>query len=161
MSIRRVRRKLLEWSRRYLPAEIVGTVAALAAAWLVLRCTGSLAAAATCGVVAENLGYYGVIGTREVRDRWRAHADYNPRRRAWLATGGTARGMLLEFGVAELLDSFVVRPGLFYMVPLLLPGHTMLAFLVAKLTADLVFYGCAIIAYETSRRVALRTEGGS
>ena len=33
-----VRRKLREWFGRYLPAEILGTVTALAAAWTVHAC---------------------------------------------------------------------------------------------------------------------------
>ena len=142
-----VRKKLVHWLRRYGPAEISGTIAALSFAWMTHQLTGSLAASAIAGVVAENIGYYGVICWREVRCQWQAAHMLAPARRLRTTLLRVARTIGLEFGVAELLDSFVVRPFLFYMVPTLLPGHTALGFLTAKLLADLVFYAWAILAY--------------
>ena len=60
------REKLREWGRRYLLAEIAGTLTALAAALTVHALTGSLAPAALAGSVAESLAYYGVILRRTV-----------------------------------------------------------------------------------------------
>jgi hypothetical protein len=62
-----VRRKLREWVRRYLPAEIIGTLTALAAALTVHAVSGSLISAAIAGTIGESLGYDGCIAVHEVR----------------------------------------------------------------------------------------------
>ena len=59
--------------------------------------------------------------------------------------------LLLEFGVAEALDSLLVRPCLMYYLPRLL-GHFSWGIITAKFVADLTFYIPAIIFYEWSKK---------
>ncbi len=144
MSGRRWWGKGGEWLRRYLPAEVAGTLAALVGG--LLAGVGHPALAALGGTWGENAGYYGTILARDLR----ARRDREGR----LTPGGalrTARNLALEFGGAELLDSFLVRPAAMYAL-IAATGNLPLGLLLGKLAADLVFYLAAIVAYELRKR---------
>jgi hypothetical protein len=144
-------RRLRVWAVRYLPAELAGILTALAVAWSAQAASGSMGSVAVAGALGENLGYYGCVAVREVRDhgaRRRGHDGLACRWRTGLAA---VQAMLLEFGPAELVDSLLVRPLLMCLLPGLL--HDLTAGIVAgKLAADAVFYGIAISAYELRQR---------
>jgi hypothetical protein len=147
-------RKLREWVGRYLPAEVLGTVTALATAWTVHAVSGSLISAAVAGTIGESLGYYGCIVVREVRSCDTRHRDLGTLRRRWLTGTRTVRNLLIEFGPAELVDSLLVRPFFMYLMPSLLHDFTA-GILVGKLAADVIFYGLAIGAYELKQHYLL------
>lgn len=149
----RIRRKLREWIFRYALLEVVGTITALSAAWVAYTMTDSLVISAIAGTIGENIGYYGTAFVREVVQYWEEHHHHARLRRLWLSGVKSIRGMLIEFGFAEVLDTFLVRPGLFYLVPATLGGNYALGIVIAKLSADLVFYGFAIIGYEVRKKI--------
>jgi len=149
---RRAWRKLREWFIRYLPAEIAGTITAIASFWLAYKLTDSLVVAAIAGTAGENVGYYGVAASNEIVKYWRKHAHHPRLRRSWLTGVRTLRNMLVEFGPAEAVDSLAVRPGLFYLLPTIFSGNMGLALIAAKLLADVVFYSFAITGYELRKR---------
>jgi hypothetical protein len=130
------------WLRRYLPAEIVGTSAALAGAAFAAR--GGTGDAVVAASWAEAIAFYVFVTGREL---WRARG---PRLRSG-AIVAAVRDVVAEFGVAELADTIFLRPLLMYafVQPLggLIPGV-----IVGKLVADLLFYGLAIPAYELRER---------
>lgn len=137
--------RLRRWLTRYGPSEVLGTVAAVGTAVSIHGITGSALVAAYAAAVAENIVFYGIIFLREsireahlagVRGRAFGSADLLP----------VARTLVLEFGVAETLDTLVVRP-LFMGLGLGMIGGNLGA-LAGKLLADLVFYGPVLAAYE-------------
>jgi hypothetical protein len=136
------RSRVRGWLRRYLPAEIVGTSAALAGAAFAAR--GGTGDAVVAASWAEAVAFYLFVTGRELL---RASG---PRFRSG-AVIGAVRDVVAEFGVAELADTVFLRPLLMYafVAPLgaLIPGV-----IVGKLVADLVFYGLAIPAYELRER---------
>lgn len=137
-------RRVTGWLRRYLPAEAVGTVCAVLGG--LLAGAGAPALAALGGAWGENAGYYGTMLARDLRAR-RA-------REGRLTAGGalrTIRGLALEFGGAEVLDSFLVRPAALF-AAITLTGSLPLGILLGKLAADLAFYLPAILGYELRRR---------
>jgi hypothetical protein len=136
-------RKVREWSARYLPAEVVGTVFAVAGAWLAYEITGDRAIAAITGTMAENIGFYGVMAV----DGWRSQTDAGQRRRVLR----TVLALFAEFGPAEALDSLLVRPLCMYIGPFLTGGIAG-GSLLGKLAADAVFYAVAIVSYEIVQR---------
>ena len=150
-----VREKLREWGRRYLLAEIVGTLSALAAALTMHALTGSLAPAAVAGSVAESLGYYGVILRRTVPTLHRAHAGAGPVRRL-LRTGRSLLAEVSDFLAAELADTFLVRPGLIYLAAGWVGSGVAGGLLIGKLLADVGFYAVVIPAYELRKRLMRR-----
>ena len=139
------------WLMRYLPSELAGTALSLLTAWAAYRLSGSLVVAALAGTVGENVGFYGVAVGRSIRDQWRferALGSTRPR-----ASVRTALWLsLVEFGPAEIIDTFCVRPLLLWTAPVLL-GNPALGWLVGKLSADVVFYAMAGVGYLASRRL--------
>jgi hypothetical protein len=133
----------LIWLRRYMPAEIVCTVTALFGAWVAAALTSSPAAAALAGTWGENVGFYGMMLGREIAQR-------SPR-----ALPTIIRDLILEFGLAEALDSLVLRPALMYAGQMLAP-NTALGVVAGKVAADLVFYVPTIVSYEFLRRADSR-----
>src|SRR5882724_5339329 len=144
------RRRIVAWLRRYLPLEVAGTAATLLGAHLTYQRTGSLAAAAIAGTVAESVGYYGLSAARS----WTAWLRASPRsvRRRRLATFLLMlRATVLEFGPAEIAD-LGTRTVLLYLLPSILDSATS-GWLVGKLLADVVFYTVAILSYERHRKL--------
>ena len=139
--------KIREWIDRYLPAEIVGTIFAVLVAWIVFRQTGNHAAGAAAGTIAENIGFYGVISVREF---YRHHKKLEGvvSVREYLKV---VRNLLVEFGPAELFDSFLVRPASMYTFSRAIDNYGLGVF-VGKVVADVGFYGAAIIAYEFRKK---------
>ena len=131
------RTRLRGWVRRYLPAEAVGTSAALVAA--LAAASGGTGDAVVAASWAEAVAFYAFVTGRELRVAPRA------------GLVRAVRGVVAEFGVAEVADTVFLRPLLMYAFvdPLgaLVPGV-----IVGKLTADVLFYGLAIPAYELRER---------
>lgn len=137
------------WVRRYGVPELAGLSAALAGAWLVHRATDSAIAAAYGASIGESLGFYGTVVVREmVREAYAAGARRAPYGLRQMAA--TWRGLLLEFGPAELADTALLRPFAMWIGVDLL-GRP-LGILAGKLLADLAFYGPVIAVYELRRR---------
>jgi hypothetical protein len=108
----------------------------VASAQLVSLLTDSTAMAAVAGAWGETCVYYAVMLVREV----------NAADTLWRAV----RNLVLEFGVAEALDSLVVRPALMYLASQLI-GDVSVGVLIGKLASDVIFYVPAIAAYELRR----------
>jgi hypothetical protein len=125
-----------QWLWRYAPAEVAGTVGALAAA-TGANAFGVAAATAYAGAIGEGLAFYAVILFRELR------RSIGPRRQ-------TLARLMVEFGPAEIADTIAVRPLAMYLGPLLI-GHFAAGVLAGKIAADVVFYGLAIVGYELGK----------
>jgi hypothetical protein len=148
-------RQLREWLRRYLPAELSGTVTALLAAQAAFVASHSLLIAAFAGTIGETIGYYAAITIREVAAHYRLHQHQTGRRRLGLTCVSCLRSLIIEFGLAEAIDSAFVRPYFLWASPQLI-GQVQLGWLVAKLAADVVFYAIAITGYEFHKRRFMR-----
>jgi hypothetical protein len=145
-----MKQRVHEWLRRYLPAELLSAVATLAAATLVLRATHNGLRAALAATWAGNVAYFGLLLAQDVhqtrRERQRRGQAYT-----WRTLGQNLRALAVEFGPAEVLDSFLIRPALMYYLPRWL-GHFGAGILLAKLLADVTFYIPAILSYELSKK---------
>ena len=147
------RRKFSEWIARYGPAEIVGTLAALGGSFLIFHLTRSAIAAAYGGALGENVGFYGTIFSREFCRDLRGFRASNQRYHP-LAAAKLAGGLLVEFGPAELLDSFLIRPlcmgiGTRYL------GRA-IGVIIGKLASDITFYVPVIVSYEMKKAARYR-----
>jgi hypothetical protein len=112
------------------------------------------AATAYAATIGEGIAFYAVLLVRDVRTR--ARACRPPQGALHARTVAlAARGLALEFGPAELLDTLAVRPGAMLLGPLLL-GSVTVGVLAGKIAADVVFYAIAIVTYETGRRYSER-----
>lgn len=145
-----MKQKLKDWLRRYLPAEIFGTITALTAASMVHFCTHSDLASAFAGTWGENFGYYGFILFREVRASRRQHQKKSNRYGS-ISFFKNLRNLILDFGIAEWIDSGLLRPFFMYAFPRVL-GNFALGITVGKIAADIAFYIGVIIAYELRKK---------
>lgn len=129
---------------RYLPLEIAATVCALLGGLGASTLVGNGAVIAYVATWAENVGFYGVALVRDMRAHRGGAAGWTAQ---WGALLASARRLVSEFGPAELLDSFILRPALLYALPKL-TGHLAAGLLLGKIIADIAFFGLAVIAYE-------------
>src|SRR3989344_7018530 len=102
-----MKRKLKEWGRRYIPAEILGTIIALACSFAVFGLTGNLIATAYAGTVGENIGYYGLISARDIILSRRHHKAGN-KEYTTISFLKNIRNLIMEFGLSEVFDFILV-----------------------------------------------------
>lgn len=143
-----MRQKLSEWFARYLLGEVIGTVTALLAAFVTHVITNNMVLIALAGTWGENLGFYGYMAVREIVYY---HRRTGSNKRYVLVFWKSLRNLVLEFGGAELADSFLIRPFCMYLIPELL-NHFVVGILIGKVIADAVFYALVITAYELRKR---------
>jgi hypothetical protein len=143
------RRRFVFWIVRYLPAEIVGTAAMLMAGLAVTAWTANPALIAIAAVLGESIGFYAVLAVT-------IFLEVSPRSRT-LRRAALRTGMLLvaEFGVAELLDTFVIRPAALVLGAWLITDP-LWGLLAGKIVADVVFYAVAAGAFTLTARWGLR-----
>jgi hypothetical protein len=135
-------KKIKEWFLRYGPAEFFSTFYAITASAIVFYFTGNKIATAFAGVWGENLGFYGYLFWRDY------NKEYNDKNISVLKKcSQVVRNMFVEFGVAESIDSFFIRPFLMYYF-LGLFKDVSSGILAGKLAADFFFYIPAIIGFE-------------
>jgi hypothetical protein len=128
--------RLRDWLKRYLPLELAATACALLGGYAAASSTANAAVIAYAATWAENVGFYALAIGRE----WRRQGALAP----------AMRIVVMEFGPAEVLDSFVVRPACMYLGPLL-TGQLASGLIVGKIAADIAFYGLAGLAYERQK----------
>jgi hypothetical protein len=142
--------KRAEWLRRYIPAEILGTAAALVGAWAVYAHTHSFIAATASGWIGEGIGFYSYFLTVEILLSSKLYSNYSLLKRASRAIAAASTNLLVEFVPAEVLDSFIIRPYLMYLAPQHIHPYPV-GFLVGKFSADILFYALAIVGYEARK----------
>ena len=144
-----MRQKIKEWVARYLPMEIVATITALGGAFIASMATDNFVVIVYAGTWSDSLGYYGYASIREVRAYHKKQRDSEIGflKILWKSF----RNLALEFGTAELVDSFFLRPFFMYFFSKIL-GNLALGIIVGKVSADVIFYGFTIAAYELRKK---------
>ncbi len=142
------RRGLRFWIVRYLPAEVVGTVAMMTAGALITLWTDNPALIALAAVVGESVGFYAVLVVSTFVEQSRVDGRRSPAVRTGLL-------LVAEFGPAELVDTLLIRPAALYLGVLLIPDPVW-GLLVGKVAADMVFYAIAAGAFTLTARAGLR-----
>ena len=149
----RPRSRVKDWVRRYGFAELAGILTALAAAWIADALGAPTVIVAYVATAGENAGFYAVIITRQVAaDRRIAIAAGESYHTG--GVGRTMRDLLLEFGPAEMLDSFLFRP-LAMGLGVRFIGRDV-GVIAGKLVADVTFYLPVIVTYELRRQLRRR-----
>lgn len=133
-----MKQKIKTWLKRYVPAEIAGTLFALGGATITYSITENQIAAAYAGTISENIGFYGAMAVTEL-----VKHESKPLK--------AIRNLILEFGPAEILDTLVTRPFLMYVFPSILNNFP-LGIAAGKIAADIIFYIPSIIAYELRKK---------
>ena len=142
--------KVREWLRRYIPAEILGTVGALVAAWVVYGRSHSYIAAAASGWTGEGIAFYGYFIIAELLGGGRKYRQLSPLKRIFAAVAAASTNLIVEFMPAEIVDGFIIRPFAMYAAPHYIHPYP-LGFLAGKFSADIIFYTFAIVGYEARK----------
>ena len=146
---RPVRARLADWRSRYLLAEVLGTLAAVAGGVAAYTATGSLATAALAASLAETVGFYLGIAIRLAPGVLRRHRQH----RRLTRTLGHAVAEASDFAVAELVDTLLLRPTLILLASAWTGAALVPSLLLGKLLADVAYYAVVIPMYELRRRL--------
>ena len=141
-----IKAKIKGWVQRFLPAEVVGTIVAIVVSSIAHYYTNNLVIAAYAGSVCETIAFYttiiihdALIASKQLKEEGKTLTF---RSFVYLL-----RNILLDFGLAELMDSLLLRPFCMYIFPIWLRNYP-LGILAGKIASDIVFYLPVIISYE-------------
>lgn len=134
-----LKEKLIRYARRYIVAEISGTVCAILVSLFVFWFTGDKLVTAVAGAWSEGIGFYGTILLRDIVS--------TKKNKMPVSIGAHSRNIFLEFGPSEVMDSFLTRPGSMFLFSVLISNLTV-ATLLGKITADIIFYTVTILLVE-------------
>jgi hypothetical protein len=138
------KQKWKEWLNRYFWPELIGLFFAYVSVLIYnsFNSPSNLASSffATWG---ENFGYYSLIFYKDFK-------NLNYKLTIFRKIILTLKGIIFEFGMAELLDSFFFRPFCIYWGIKLLGLE--LGLVTGKITSDISFYIPAIIFYELKKK---------
>ncbi len=146
-----IKLKFKEWLRRYLPAEIVGTLAAIGAATVAHAFYSNLVLVAYIAAIGEAIGFYTTIFIRSLlaenkkQVSEKKYFSFSNFLKIFLNT-------IIEFGPAGILDGLFLRPFFMYLFPTLLNNFS-LGILAGKIVGDFTFYAVVIFSYELTKRV--------
>ncbi len=138
--------KVKEWLNRYFPAEITAIIGAMCGGLITHYLVGNPYLTALGGTWGENLGYYGKV----------LHSDVSARKKVDEKTTFSGivivlRNAIVEFGLAEYFDSFLIRPLTMYFFTKWTDNVAIGLFL-GKISADVTFYAPAIFFYELRKK---------
>lgn len=138
--------KLKEWGLRYLPGEIIGTLTALIGASICHYFYPNRIVVAFAGSIGESIGFFGTVLVQELLRTYKVNkATNSPYLFAQFRK--IILNIMLEFGLAGVLDDLILRPFFMVLFPILLDNF-MLGIVVGKLVGDITFYMLVIVSYE-------------
>ena len=108
---------------------------------------------AISAIVGATIGFYGVLLTTVMREQLAMiplGVGRFPR-----ALRRSVALLLAEFGVAEVTDTFFLRPALM-MIGVVAVGHAVWGLLAGKLVADVLFYVVSGVCFRITERTGLR-----
>jgi len=145
-----MKKKIIEWLKRYLLADVLSTLLSLGTAWAIMEGTADRVMAAFVGSAVASIVFYFTVAFSDVRKSIKQHRAENERYRikSFLKD---FRNLIIEFGPAELLDVLAVRPFFMYLIPKL-TGDFLLGTFIGKMIADVIFFIPAIIMFELRKK---------
>ena len=144
-----IKQKSKEWLKRYLPAEIVGTLTAVGAASITHIYYENLVLIAYAGSVGESIGFYATVLIQNLLIAGKKHKAEN-KTFSFFDFFKIVTSIILEFGPAGIIDGLLLRPFFMYVFPTVLKNFT-LGILVGKLVGDVTFYLLVIMSYEIKK----------
>ncbi|MHB8261093.1 MAG: hypothetical protein ACYDCN_09145 [Bacteroidia bacterium] len=125
------KKKIKEWLKRYLPAEIIGTVTAVVAASVTHLFSESLIFIAYAGSLGEGIGFYSTVFIQHIILVAKKHRKEN-KTVSFSDFNKIIGNIILEFGPAGLIDGLLLRPFFLYLFPILMQNFT-IGILVGKI----------------------------
>ncbi len=145
-----MKQKIVEWAKRYGLAEVLSLSLTVFSTWLTFKLTNNGVITALVGTWAGNVGFFGTILVQDILLAIK-QLELSGGKYSIETFYKNARALFVEFGIAEVFDSFLIRPFLMFYIPRIL-GKLSLGIIIAKFLADITFYVPAIISYELSKK---------
>lgn len=145
------KKKSLEWLKRYLPAEIIGTITAIGAASIAHFFSNKHLLIAYTGSLGEAIGFYSTVAIQNIMVVVSKNKT-DSKRFGFSDFIKIVVSMLLEFGPAGVIDGLILRPLFMYLFTLYLHNFT-LGILLGKIAGDITFYILVISSYEIKKRI--------
>lgn len=142
--------KLNEWSKRYLPAEIVSSVSMLIITFLIFHITQNYIIAAFIGSISEISIFYLIIISIEIKNESLKLKNKNKKYTSKHFTK-TLRNLTIKFGPGELIDPLIIRPFFLWLIPSYTSNYTF-GIIIGKIIADILFYIPTIIMFELRKK---------
>ena len=141
------------WVLRYGPAELACLITMLAASVVAAQLTDSPPLLAGAAILGATVGFYGVLLTVVIREQLALLPRGARRtRRAFVRSVGLLGA---EFGVAEVVDTFFLRPVLM-MIGVVVLRDPVWGLLAGKIVADVLFYGISGVCFRITERTGIR-----
>lgn len=135
--------KISEWFKRYAVAEIFAILTAILTAIATKELFGIIILSAFVATWSDNIVYYGIIAFNDLK---------NKKNFGFVTLIKQTRDMIFEFGPAEYLDSFIIRPFYLSVFPYFINNYS-LSILIGSVAAGLTFYIPAIVFYEIRKKI--------
>ena len=137
-----IKNKLKEWFKRYGFAELIGLVFALVLSNISMLFFRNIIVSGFVGTWSDNIGFYGTIIFKDLkRKRKITKKDLLIQ----------IRNLFIEFGPAEYLDSFLIRPFYLIFFPSIMSNYS-LAIIIGTILADITYFIPTIISYEFRKK---------
>lgn len=144
-----IKQKIREWLKRYLPAEIIGTITAVSAATIAHLFSENLILIAYTGSLGEAIGFYSTVFIQHILIVSKKNRTEQKIFSVFDLTK-IITNIVLEFGPAGIIDGLLLRPFFMYLFPVLLQNFT-LGIFVGKIAGDITFYFLVILGYEIKK----------
>ncbi len=138
------RSKTKEWFKRYSIPLILATLAAIISATIIKILTGNNIIAGILATWIDNITFYGYIYIKDLRK----NKEEGPRITNIFKQ---LRNMIFEFGPAEYLDSFLIRPFYLSFSPYLIDNYQ-IAILLGSIFAEITYFIPVVIFYEIRKK---------
>ena len=139
--------KIKDWEERYGLPLVASTVMAIVAANAAHILLDNLIIAAFLATWSDTITFYGIVAYRDLKLRRRKDGELDA-----VSFLKVFRNMIAEFGAAEYLDTFVIRPFWLSIIPTLISNYS-LAILLGSLVANVTYFIPTIFSYEVRKRV--------
>lgn len=130
-----------EWFNRYSVPLVLATLAAIISANIIKSLFGNNIIAGITATWVDNLVFYGYITITDLKNK---HFNI-------INLLKHSRNMVVEFGPAEYLDSFILRPFYLSSFPYFISNYS-LAIVLGSLAAEVSFFIPTIISYEFRKK---------
>jgi hypothetical protein len=139
--------KIKEWFHRYFFIEIFATFFAIVGGNISQLIFNNIIISSYIATWSDNIIYYSLMSYRDLKARKK-----KDRKITIFGFFKVFRNIIAEFGPAEYLDSFLIRP-FFMATALILISSASIAFLIGSVAANIIFYIPVIISYELRKKL--------
>ena len=136
--------KTKEWLKRYSTPLILATLAAIISATIIKILTGNNIIAGILATWIDNITFYGYIYIKDLKKNKKEGSRITN-------ISKQLRNMIVEFGPAEYLDSFLIRPFYLSLFPYLIDNYQ-IAILLGSICAEITYFIPVVIFYEIRKK---------